>query len=96
MQVLVLVALRAADALERDQVLARLGLVAGQQVGLADVLVRAAVLGLELQRLAIVLEGLVVPVLVPEGVAQPVAQVGVRGFGDKGDVEMVDRTLPVA
>ena len=56
LQFQVLLAAGAADALQQREVLPRLGEVADHQVGLAEVLVRAAVLRIDAQRLVAVLE----------------------------------------
>ena len=65
MQIQVLIALGAPDVREGGQVFARLGHVAGEQVRLADVLVRAAVPGVKMQRSAVVVDGFVVLALAP-------------------------------
>src|SRR5262245_7830481 len=72
-----------------------LGRVVGHQVRLADVFVRAAMAGVELERLLIVREGRLELAALPIGIAEIILDVRVAGVAERGGGEQPDRAVPV-
>src|SRR5207247_8487077 len=95
LQVGQLLAREQADPAKRRQVLLGLRQVAHQQVGLADVLVSAAVARVELERSLVVFERGVELTEMPVREPEVVLQVGVLGVAQRGLPESLDRFGPV-
>ncbi len=83
-QLVVFVAAEEADVVQRRQMLLGLGQIAGLQIGLADVFVRALVLRIEGQRRLVGGEGRVEIAPVAQRIAEKVVGVGVLRIGGHG------------
>src|SRR5882724_1172993 len=83
------------DPLQRGQMLLGLGRVVGHQVRLADVLVSAAMAGVELQRLLVVREGRLELAALAIGVAEVILDVRVARVAERGRGKRPDRAIPV-
>src|SRR5882762_9449553 len=86
---------RRAQFLQFGEMLLGLGQVGGQQVGLADVLVCVLVLGIELERLVVMIERLIELAGLAIGVAEEVVRIRIVGVGSNGFREQIDRLVPV-
>jgi hypothetical protein len=97
LEVVELAAAEEAELVELAEVLLRLGDIADHQVGLAEVLVGAAVLGIEAQRLVVVLEHQIHPrgAALPQRVSVEVVVVGVVRAGGKRGLHRRGGALPV-
>ncbi len=94
-QVLVFFAGNQADFLQRSQVLLGFREVVRHQIRFADVLVRAAVPGVELERALVMLEREVELTRVPVGVAEIVLDIGIAGVAERRRGKRLDRGAPV-
>src|SRR5215510_7090199 len=72
-----------------------LGRIVGHQIGLADVLVGAAMARVELERLLVVREGRLELAALAIGVAEVVLDVRVAGVAERGRGKRPDRAVPV-
>ena len=84
LEVLVFLAGDETDPLQRGQMLLGLGRVVGNQVRLADVLVSAAMAGVELERLLVVREGGLELAALAIGVAEVILDVRVTRVAERG------------
>ena len=85
-----------ADLRQRRQVLLGLGEIADHQKGLADVLVGAKVLGVEVERPPVVREGVIEPAEIAIAVGEQVEDVRVARIGLRRSREKARGAFPVA
>src|SRR5262249_57237204 len=95
LQILILLARQQADFLEGREMLGRLGRVVDDEIGFADVFVRATMPRIELERAPVVLEGEVHLAGLAVRVAKIVLAVCVPRIAERGGGERPDRGLPV-
>src|SRR6266850_5487385 len=86
---------RRAQLLQLGEMLLGLGQIIGQQIGLADVLVCMLVLGIELERFVVVVEGRIEFAGLAIGVAEEVMRIRILGVGLNRFREQFDRLVPV-
>jgi hypothetical protein len=95
LEILVLLAGDEADPLQGGEVLLGLGQVVGHEVRLTEVLVGAAMAGIELQRAPVMREGWLELAALAVGVAEVVLDVGVARVAKDSRGKQPDRGIPV-
>src|SRR6266545_5035454 len=95
LEILVLLAGDEADPLQGGEVLLGLGQVVGHEVRLTEVLVGAAMAGIELQRAPVMREGGLELAALAVGIAEVVLDVGVARVAKDSRGKQPDRGIPV-
>src|SRR5258708_40084235 len=94
-EVVVFLAGNEAEIFQRHQELLGLGEIAQHQIGLAEMLMRAAVAGIQHQRLLIMADSRPQLTQPPIGVADVVLDIGIEWIAQRGELERSDCTIPI-